>query len=103
MYQMDNTLYDAFGQRSVSTIYNALNQYHVVMEVAPQYWQRPATLDQVWVSTSGGAPSGSSTTQLSAGSVSAGTATGVTTASVAQSPPVTPPLSSAVASAANSG
>ena len=38
MYQIDNTLYDAFGQRSVSTIYNALNQYHVVMEVAPQYW-----------------------------------------------------------------
>ena len=40
--QIDNTLYDAFGQRSVSTIYNALNQYHVVMEVAPQYWQDPA-------------------------------------------------------------
>ncbi len=33
--QIDNTLYDAFGQRSVSTIYNPLNQYHVVMEVAP--------------------------------------------------------------------
>ena len=41
LYQIDNTLYDAFGQRSVSTIYNALNQYHVVMEVAPKYWQRP--------------------------------------------------------------
>ena len=39
--QIDNTLYDAFGQRQVSTIYNALNQYHVVMEVAPKYWQRP--------------------------------------------------------------
>ena len=39
--QIDATLYDAFGQRSVSTIYNALNQYHVVMEVAPEYWQDP--------------------------------------------------------------
>jgi multidrug efflux pump len=41
--QIDNTLYDAFGQRQVSTIYNALNQYHVVMEVAPQYWQNPTS------------------------------------------------------------
>ena len=103
MYQIDNTLYDAFGQRSVSTIYQALNQYHVVMEVAPQYWQRPSTLNQIWVSTSGGQPSGSATTQLSAGSVSAATARGVTIASVAQTPPVTPSLSSAAASAANSG
>ena len=39
--QIDNTLYDAFGQRQVSTIYNPLNQYHVVMEVAPQFWQSP--------------------------------------------------------------
>ena len=54
--QVDNTLYDAFGQRSVSTIYNALNQYHVVMEVAPQYWQSPETLKQLWVSTARAAP-----------------------------------------------
>ena len=64
MYQIDNTLYDAFGQRSVSTIYNALNQYHVVMEVAPQYWQQPDMLKQIWISTSGGQPSGTSGTQL---------------------------------------
>ena len=38
---IDNTLYDAFGQRDVSTIYNALNQYHVVMEVAPQILAEP--------------------------------------------------------------
>ena len=38
---IDNTLYDAFGQRQVSTMYTPLNQYHVVMEVAPQYWQDP--------------------------------------------------------------
>ena len=41
---IDDTLYDAFGQRQVSTIYTALNQYHVVMEVAPEFWQRPETL-----------------------------------------------------------
>ena len=50
---IDNTLYDAFGQRQVSTIYNPLNQYHVVMELAPRYWQSPQTLRDVWVSTSG--------------------------------------------------
>jgi multidrug efflux pump len=37
--QIDNTLYDAFGQRQISTIYAAQNQYHVVMEVAPQFWR----------------------------------------------------------------
>jgi multidrug efflux pump len=51
---IDNTLYDAFGQRNVSTIYEALNQYHVVMEVAPEYWQSPDTLKNLWVSTAGG-------------------------------------------------
>ena len=39
--QIDNVLYDAFGQRTVSTIYNPYNQYFVVMEVAPKYWQYP--------------------------------------------------------------
>ncbi len=102
MYQVDNTLYDAFGQRSVSTIYNALNQYHVVMEVAPKYWQRPSMLRQIWISTSGGLPSGSATSQLSAGSVSAGSIMGVTTASVAATPPVSQRLSSTGDSAANS-
>ena len=71
--QIDNTLYDAFGQRSVSTIYNALNQYHVIMEVAPQYWQDPQILNQIWISTAGGTPSGSATTQLPSGTVTATT------------------------------
>jgi multidrug efflux pump len=46
---IDNTLYDAFGQRQVSVMYTAMNQYHVVMEVAPQYWQRPETLNNIYV------------------------------------------------------
>jgi multidrug efflux pump len=66
---IDNTLYDAFGQRDVSTIYNALNQYHVVMEVAPQYWQSPDALKSLWVSTAGGTVSGSQGTNAVAGTV----------------------------------
>ncbi|MBN9090289.1 MAG: efflux RND transporter permease subunit [Reyranella sp.] len=61
------TLYDAFGQRQVSTIYNALNQYHVVMEVHPDYWENPESLNDIYVSTSGGAISGA---QATAGVVS---------------------------------
>ena len=51
---IDNTLYDAFGQRQVSTMYTALNQYHVVMEAAPQFWQDPQFLRQVYVSSPDG-------------------------------------------------
>jgi multidrug efflux pump len=51
---IDNTLYDAFGQRQVSTIYQQLNQYHVVMEVDPQYQQSPAALESVYVGSSNG-------------------------------------------------
>jgi multidrug efflux pump len=66
---IDNTLYDAFGQRDVSTIYNALNQYHVVMEVAPQYWQSPDALKSLWVSIAGGTVSGTQGTNAVAGTV----------------------------------
>ena len=66
---IDNTLYDAFGQRQVSTIYNPLNQYHVVMELAPRYWQSPQTLRDVYVSTSGANAAGTSSTGFPAGTV----------------------------------
>jgi multidrug efflux pump len=46
---IDATLYDAFGQRPVSTMYQQLNQYHVVMQVAPQFWQNPDGLKAVYV------------------------------------------------------
>jgi len=52
---IDNTLYDAFGQRQVSTMYTQLNQYHVVLEADPQFWQNPDGLKQIYVKTSGGA------------------------------------------------
>jgi multidrug efflux pump len=52
---IDTTLNNAFGQRQVSTIYNPLNQYRVVMEAAPEFWQSPETLKNVHVSAPGGA------------------------------------------------
>jgi len=52
---IDNTLYDAFGQRPVSTMYTSLNQYHVVMEAAPTFWQTPDGLQSIYLpSASGG-------------------------------------------------
>ncbi|WP_213769923.1 efflux RND transporter permease subunit [Bradyrhizobium sp. dw_78] len=67
--QIDNTLYDAFGQRQVSTIYVARNQYHVIMEVAPRFWQNPETLKDVYVSTSGGSVGGSQASNAVAGTI----------------------------------
>jgi multidrug efflux pump len=51
---IDNTLYDAFGQRQVSTIYTQLNQYHVVMEADPQFQQTPDSLKNIYVHSSNG-------------------------------------------------
>jgi len=51
---IDNVLYDAFGQRQVSTMYSTLNQYHVVMEAAPEFWQDPQFLSQVYVRSPAG-------------------------------------------------
>ncbi|MBV8335392.1 MAG: efflux RND transporter permease subunit, partial [Alphaproteobacteria bacterium] len=82
--QIDNTLYDAFGQRQVSVIYKAQNQYHVVMEVAPEYRQSPEILNQLYVSTGGGPVSGTRGTQPLAGIVTgkAPPARGGTTANI---------------------
>jgi len=53
---LDNALYDAFGQRQVSTMYRALNQYHVVMEVAPQFQQTPEALQNIYLRSTSGTP-----------------------------------------------
>src|SRR6202034_723731 len=74
--QIDNTLYDAFGQRQVSVIYSAINQYHVVMEVDPRYTQFPDSLRDVYVATSGGTPAGTATSNAPGGTVTAATSTG---------------------------
>jgi multidrug efflux pump len=82
---IDNTLYDAFGQRQVSTIYNPLNQYHVVMELAPRYWQSPQMLKEVWISTSAASASGTSSSGFPAGTVvSHNTSSTITAASLSE-------------------
>jgi multidrug efflux pump len=67
--QIDNALGDAFAQAQVSNIYNPFSpqQYHVVMEVAPEWWQYPDVLKELYVSTAGGAVSGTQATQAVAG------------------------------------
>jgi multidrug efflux pump len=67
---VDNTLYDAFGQRLVSTIFTQLNQYHVVLEVDPQFQQSPQDLKSIYVRASTGqAPSAGSGSSISATTV----------------------------------
>jgi multidrug efflux pump len=51
---IDDTLYDAFGQRQVSTIFTQLNLYRVILEVAPQYQQNPQALDQIYIKAQAG-------------------------------------------------
>ncbi|NVJ26388.1 multidrug efflux RND transporter permease subunit [Myxococcus sp. AM011] len=52
--QIDTVLYDAFGQRQVSTMYTASNQYHVVMVVQDRFWQRPESLNDIYVASASG-------------------------------------------------
>jgi multidrug efflux pump len=81
---VDNALYDAFGQRQVATIYSQLNQYHVILEAAPQFTQTPLELANVHVpvrSAGGGAGSSGSNAALATA--------GATTASIAASPTAT--------------
>ncbi len=69
---IDQGLYDAFGQRQVSTIYRAANQYHVVMELAPEYWTDPAALKAIYIPA--GAPSATGNGASAGASTSSGTA-----------------------------
>jgi multidrug efflux pump len=83
--QIDNALGDAFAQAQVSNILNPYSpqQYHVVMEVAPQFWQNPDILKKLYVSTSGGTASGTQLTQAVAGTtlIEGGTSTASSVAS----------------------
>ncbi len=62
MAQIDNTLYDAFGQRQVTTVHELSGQHRVVMELAPRFWGDPTVLDKLFISTSGGPASGAQLT-----------------------------------------
>jgi len=72
---IDNTLYDAFGQRQISTLYTQLNQYHVVLETAPKWAQDPANLGDLYIqgnASSGASGAGAVTSFSSSASASAG-------------------------------
>ena len=79
---IDDTLYDAFGQREVSTMYTPLNQYYVVMEVAPDFWQSPQTLDQIYLAynSSSSTPAGSAPTASAPAAAPTSSSTGLSTA-----------------------
>jgi len=86
---VDNALYDAFGQRQVSTIYSGLNQYHVVMGVAPEYTGAPDTLRNIYVPVSAAttATTGSGTTTITSSSTGSGAAVIGTSTGVSGSTP----------------
>jgi multidrug efflux pump len=83
--QIDNALGDAFSQAQVSNIYNPFSpqQYHVVMEVAPEFWQNPEVLKELYVSTSGGTVSGTQASQAVAGTAVLQPATSTASSSAA--------------------
>ena len=85
--QIDNALGDAFAQAQVSNIYNPFSpqQYHVVMEVAPEFWQHPGILKELYVSTSSGAVSGTQSTQAVAGTAVLKPATSAMTSATSSS------------------
>jgi multidrug efflux pump len=92
---IDNTLYDAFGQRQISTMYTQLNQYHVILEAQPQFQRDPDTLSKLYIqanASSGTSGPGASNSFSSSGSSSAGS--NATTTSVLYTPSsgvLTPP------------
>ncbi|MGD0023585.1 MAG: efflux RND transporter permease subunit [Xanthobacteraceae bacterium] len=106
--QIDNTLYDAFGQRQVSVIYSAINQYHVIMEIDPRYTKDPASLRDIFVATSGGAAAGSALSNTPAGSVTAAASrtsgkSGTTSATAAASANNNSARNAAINALANTG
>ena len=84
---IDNTLYDAYGQRQISTMYTQLNQYHVILEAAPSSQQGPGKLQDLYIQTNtsaGGSGPGASSSFAASGSSSAGS--NATTTAVAFTP-----------------
>jgi len=72
---IDNTLYDAFGQRQISTMYTQVNQYHVILESQPEFQKDPSKLDQLYIqsnASAGASGTGASSSFASSGSSSAG-------------------------------
>ena len=86
-YTIDNTLYDAYGQRQINTMYTQLNQYHVILEALPDFQKDPSKLSSLYIqsnASSGASGAGASTSFTSSSSVSAGS--NATTATAAYTP-----------------
>jgi multidrug efflux pump len=105
---IDNTLYDAFGQRQINTMYTQLNQYHVILEAQPQFQQDPKTLQNLYIqanASAGTSGPGASTSFSASGSASAGS--NATTAPVLYTPTASssvlaPPANALAASSSTS-
>ncbi|MEP7245130.1 MAG: efflux RND transporter permease subunit [Gammaproteobacteria bacterium] len=97
---IDNALYDAFGQRQVSTLYTSLNQYHVIMEVAPEYATSPAALNYIYVPAR--ATSASSTGSTSSSSTASGTSNASSASTTSAALPSRDPTTGAAVSASSS-
>ncbi|MGA2349745.1 MAG: efflux RND transporter permease subunit [Terracidiphilus sp.] len=98
---VDSTLYDAYGQRQINTMYTQLNQYHVILESAPVSQQSPDTLQDLYIRTNtsaGGSGPGASSSFASSGSSSAGSNATTTTVAFAPSSAALTPPSNAIQS-----
>jgi multidrug efflux pump len=102
---IDNNLYDEFGQRQVSTIYKETNQYHIVMEADPKFTQDPTALPYVYMSTGGAAttPTSPITTTAATGAPAGTTAVGASSSSTATGAPQTTVAIGAPAQSAATG
>ena len=99
---IDNTLYDAFGQRQISTMYTQVNQYHVVLESQPQFQLDPNNLNHLYIqsnASAGATGTGASSSFASSGSSSAGSNALTTSAKYTPSAnTLTPPVNALAAS-----
>ncbi len=104
-YTVDNTLYDAYGQRQISTMYTQLNQYHVILETSPEFRQDPANLSKLYIqssASSGGSGASASTSYSSSASASAGSSATTSSAAYTASSGVFSPLANAIGSKSTS-
>jgi multidrug efflux pump len=103
---IDNTLYDAYGQREINTLYTQLNQYHVVLETAPEWQRNPSTLSDLYIqsnASSGGSGAGAATSFSASASAAAGSNALTTSVKYTPSSTVLTPPSSALPRTSASG
>ncbi len=103
---LDNTLYDAFGQRQINTMYTQLNQYHVILEAMPQFQQEPGKLNKMYIqgnASSGTSGAAASTSFSASSSQSAGSNATTTSTLYTPSSGVFTPPQNALATTTSAG